>query len=105
MTQKQEQFLEVASRQEAERRFQAALDLRPLGQEEIPLEEALGRVLAEDVQAPVDVPSFDRSDFDGFAVQAADTYEADEQHPRRLLLVGQPITPGRPPQVEVRPGQ
>jgi putative molybdopterin biosynthesis protein len=105
MSQVQEQFLQVASRQEAAERFWAALDLRPLGQEEVPLEEALGRVLAEDVQAPVDVPSFDRSDFDGFAVQAADTYGADEQQPRRVLLVGQPITPGRPPQGEIRPGQ
>lgn len=101
----QEQFLEVVDRQEAERRFRAALELRPLGEEEAPLEEVLGRVLAEDVQAPVDVPSFDRSDFDGFAVQAADTYGADEEHPRRVLLVGESITPGRKPQGEVRPGQ
>ncbi|MCS7305931.1 MAG: molybdopterin biosynthesis protein [Thermoguttaceae bacterium] len=101
----QEQFLEVVDRREAERRFLAALELRPLGQEEVPLEESLGRVLAQDVQAPLDVPSFDRSDFDGFAVQAADTYGADEQHPRRLLLVGEPIKPGQKPQEEIRPGQ
>lgn len=105
MSTNQEQFLAVTGRQEAQRRFWAALELRPLEQEEVPIEEALGRVLAQEVVAPVDVPSFDRSDFDGFAVQAADTYGADEQHPRRLLVVGEPILPGRVPQQEIRPGQ
>ncbi len=105
MRQSPEEFLHVADRDEAQRRFRAAVELGPLGQEEVPLAEALGRVLAEDVPAPVDVPSFDRSDFDGFAVQAADTYGADEQSPRRLLLVGEPITPGHQPQTELRPGQ
>ena len=37
------------------------------------LGEALGRVLAEDVVAEVDVPGFDRASVDGFAVRAADT--------------------------------
>src|SRR5262249_4124006 len=68
----QEQFLDVLDRDEAERRFRAALDLRPLEAEEVPLAELLGRVLAEDVVAPVDVPSFDRSNMDGFAVRAED---------------------------------
>lgn len=101
----QEQFLEVVDRQEAERRFRAALELRPLGEEEVPLEEALGRVLAQDVLAPVDVPSFDRSDYDGFAVQAADTYGASEHSPCRLQVLPESITPGRRPQAEVQPGQ
>ena len=47
----------------------------------MPLAAALGRVLAEDVVAAVDVPSFDRSNFDGFAVRAADTYGAAEERP------------------------
>src|SRR5687767_14410361 len=54
----QEQFLQVLDRDEAERRFRAALDLTPRASERIPLADALGRVLASDVVAPVDVPSF-----------------------------------------------
>src|SRR5262252_11098286 len=82
----QQQFLDVIDRDEAERRFRAALDLRPLEEETVPLSEALGRVLADDVVAPLDVPSFDRSNVDGFAVQAADTFGASEDRPRSLRL-------------------
>jgi molybdopterin molybdotransferase len=46
---------------------------RPLGAERVPLEEAAGRVLAEDARSAVDLPPFDRSAMDGFAVRAADT--------------------------------
>src|SRR5580704_17660832 len=72
----QEQFLDVIDRDEAERRFRAVLDLRPLPGEMVLLAEALNRVLAQDVQAPIDVPSFDRSNVDGFAVRAEDTFGA-----------------------------
>ena len=50
----------------------------------ISLAEALGRVLAVDVSSNVDVPGFDRASMDGFAVNAEDTFSADEQHPVRL---------------------
>ena len=53
---RQEQFLDVIDRDEAERRFRDALDLRPLEAETVPLAAALGRVLADDVIAPLDVP-------------------------------------------------
>ena len=78
----QEQFLNVVDRDEAERRFHEVLDLSPLEAEEIPLSDALGRMLARDILAPVDVPSFDRSNVDGFAVRAEDTYGATENQPR-----------------------
>jgi putative molybdopterin biosynthesis protein len=100
----QDQFLDVIDRDEAERRFHAAIDCRPLGTETIPLEEALGRVLAEDVAAAVDVPSFDRSNFDGYAVRAADTYGAQEEKPRRLKLLEEVIPTGLVPQGHVDPG-
>src|SRR5688572_13463090 len=61
----QEQFLNVINRDEAEMRFRAALNLKPLGVEQVALHDALGRVLASDVVARVDVPSFDRSNLDG----------------------------------------
>jgi molybdopterin molybdotransferase len=46
---------------------------RPLGAERVGLEEAAGRVLAEDARSALDLPPFDRSAMDGFAVRAQDT--------------------------------
>jgi putative molybdopterin biosynthesis protein len=82
----QEQFLDVIDRDEAQRRFEKSLRQSPLGIDRVPLEQSWGRVLAEDITAAVDVPSFDRSNFDGFALQARDTYGADEEQPRLLRL-------------------
>lgn len=50
--------------------------------------DALGRVAAEDVRAPIDVPGFDRSAMDGYAVRAADTSKAKAGAPARLRIVG-----------------
>ncbi len=100
----QEQFLQVLDRDEAERRFRAALDLTPRGIEQVPLEAALGRVLAADAVAPVDVPSFDRSNVDGFAVIAADTYEASEEFPKILHLTDEVIHTGIIPSATVTRG-
>src|SRR5437763_1418525 len=101
---KQDQFLTVVDRDEAERRFRAVLDLRPLAAEPVPLGQALGRVLAVDVTAPVDVPSFDRANVDGFAVRAEDTFGATEDQPRLLALTGDVLTPGVPWTQTLRPG-
>jgi putative molybdopterin biosynthesis protein len=100
----QEQFLHVLDRDEAERRFRAAIDLAPRGVETVALEAALGRVLATDVTSPVDVPSFDRSNVDGFAVVAEDTFGASEEVPRSTLLADEVIHTGIVPTTIVRPG-
>jgi molybdopterin molybdotransferase/putative molybdopterin biosynthesis protein len=100
----QDQFLDVIDRDEAERRFHAVLDLRPLGEEVVPLNGALGRVLGQDVAAPVDVPFFDRSNVDGYAVRAADTFGALEERARRLRINDESIAAGVVPRTEVRPG-
>jgi putative molybdopterin biosynthesis protein len=101
---RQQQFLSVIDRDEAERRFRAVLDLRPLDAETVPLAGALGRVLAEDVVAPLDVPSFDRSNVDGFAVQAPDTFGASEDRPRRLRLNPESVATGTVPSHPLLPG-
>jgi molybdopterin molybdotransferase len=56
-----------------------------LAGEEVLLADALGRVLAEDVAADQDLPPFDRSAMDGYAVRAADAADA----PVTLQVVGQ----------------
>src|SRR5262249_21079938 len=91
---KQDQFLDVIDRDEAERRFRAVLDLRPLDAENVALAHALGRVLAEDIVAPLDVPGFDRSDVDGFAVRAEDTFGANEERPVLLRLNDETLPTG-----------
>ncbi len=101
---RQEQFLEVVTRDEAVARFHAHLDLSPLSRESVALGQARGRVLAKDVVAEVDVPGFDRSNVDGFAVRAEDTAGASDAAPRSLSLNPEVLTPGIEPGVPVAPG-
>ena len=93
----QEQFLTVLSREEAMARFDAALFPRAVPAELRPLAEALGFALAQDVVAPIDVPPFDRSNVDGFAVRAADLAAVAEAAPARLVLNDEVIACGVAP--------
>jgi molybdenum cofactor synthesis domain-containing protein len=56
--------------------------------EEVSLEETIGRVLAGDMVAHLNVPPFERSSMDGYAVKSKDTKGASGSTPRRLSLVG-----------------
>jgi putative molybdopterin biosynthesis protein len=101
---RQEQFLEVVSAEEARRRFTGHLDLTPLPAERVSLAAALGRVLASDLAAPIDVPPFDRANVDGFALRAADSAGAAEGAPKQIVLNAEVIACGHAPKVEVKPG-
>jgi putative molybdopterin biosynthesis protein len=101
---RQEQFLEVVSAEEARRRFESRLDLAPLPSERVALAAALGRVLAHDVIALLDVPPFDRANVDGFALRAADTVGASDGAPKQIALNAEVIACGHAPSVEVKPG-
>ncbi len=96
---RQRQFLDIVDTGEATARFHEHLALHPLGAEEVPLSRALGRVLAANVVSGVNVPGFDRTNVDGFAIHSRDSAAATEDAPRRLVLNGEVITPG------VVPGQ
>src|SRR6202021_393068 len=63
-----------------------------------------GRVLAARVVSPVDVPSFDRSNVDGFAVVAEDTFGASEEVPRCARLSNEEIHTGVIPTTVIQPG-
>ena len=93
----QDQFLTILSREEAIARFEAALLPRAVPGERRKLAEAVGCALAEDVTAPIDVPPFDRSNVDGFAVRSADLAEAGEGAPVRLILNDEVIACGTAP--------
>ncbi|MFB6134746.1 MAG: molybdopterin biosynthesis protein [Halanaeroarchaeum sp.] len=79
------------------------LDLSP-DAETVPLEEAGGRVLAERIDAEIDVPGFDRAGKDGYAVAARDTFGADETDPVELDLIGS-VHAGTAPEVTVGAGE
>jgi putative molybdopterin biosynthesis protein len=101
---RQEQFLEVVAAEEARARFTRYLDLKPMPGEPVTLKEALGRVLKTDVAAPIDVPPFDRSNVDGFAVRAADLADASDAATRRLSLNDEVLACGVVPGGSVMPG-
>ncbi|GAC1338222.1 MAG: molybdopterin biosynthesis protein [Beijerinckiaceae bacterium] len=100
----QAQFLQVLSREEATARFREALDPKPLGAEVVSLAAALGRVVADHIPAPVDVPPFDRSNVDGFALRSADVAAASENAPMSLALNGETIACGTQPRLTVGAG-
>ena len=93
----QDQFLSILSREEALLRFEAALFPRPVASELRLLSDALGCTLAQDVVAPIDVPPFDRSNVDGFAVRSADLAGAGEATPVRVKLNDEVIACGTAP--------
>ncbi|KRR26955.1 molybdopterin biosynthesis protein MoeA [Bradyrhizobium lablabi] len=93
----QDQFLTILSREDALARFEAALFPRPVPGEKRSLADALGCALAEDVTAPIDVPPFDRSNVDGFAVRSADLVAAGEASPVRVMLNDEVIACGIAP--------
>jgi molybdopterin molybdotransferase/putative molybdopterin biosynthesis protein len=100
----QEQFLTILSREEARTRFEGALFPRAIPSEARKLADALGCALAEDVVAPIDVPPFDRSNVDGFAVRSADLAAASAAAPVRLMLNDEIIACGIAPTRQVASG-
>jgi len=81
------EFRSVISIGEAEKRISSAFKLSEK-HEEVSLDKALGRVLADDIIASLDVPPFERSTMDGYALRARDTYGASEEDPKALNLKG-----------------
>lgn len=75
--------------------------IRPLRSERVELQSALGRVLAEDLFSPIDMPPYDRVAFDGYAVKASDTFGASPENPVVLRVVGNAL-PGREFEGELR---
>lgn len=62
--------------------------VRPLNPERVAILDALGRVLAEEIVSDIDIPPFDNSAMDGYAVRAADVARASAESPVRLAVTG-----------------
>jgi molybdopterin molybdotransferase len=81
-----------------------AARLEPLPAEPIELSEATGRVLAEDIIAPVAVPSFDRAAMDGYALHGQKTFGAGPYNPLEFTIIGEAL-PARPFTQPLKAGQ
>jgi molybdopterin molybdotransferase len=77
---------------------------KPIGTATLPLVECVRRVLATNIAARNDLPSFDNSSMDGFAVIASDLVDAKPASPRTLKVVAD-IPAGTSPDVTLSPGQ
>ena len=80
-------------------------NVKPIDEvEEVNLLDALGRVLAEDIISPINVPPFARAAEDGYAVRAEDTYGAGQYAPKEFKLVGE-INTGEYKEIRVGEGE
>jgi len=81
-----------------------ASDFPRVGTEEIPLTDALGRVLAQDIVSDINLPDFTRATMDGYAVRAASVFGASEANPAYLTVKGT-VRMGESPEFSIAPGE
>ena len=98
----QKEFHNIVSIKEAKKRFNSNYSLKPKI-ELVPLDKVVGRMLADNIVAPIDVPPFDRAAMDGYALKAADTFYSDEESPSTFRLVGS-ILAGENKKIELKKG-
>ncbi|MEM3577839.1 MAG: molybdopterin-binding protein [Candidatus Bathyarchaeia archaeon] len=96
-------FRRLLTFEETQQKIKEYFKPKPLGAEEVPLIEAYNRVLAENVTANLDIPPFNRSTVDGYAVRAQDTFGAEENKPVTLEICGT-VNVGEKPKMKVRKG-
>jgi molybdopterin molybdotransferase len=77
--------------------------VRPLEPEPVPVLDAMGRVLAEEIISDINIPPFDNSAMDGYAVRAADVALASPETPVQLQVIGS-VAAGYVSLEEVQPG-
>ena len=96
-------FRKLLSFDEAKQVLEQSFSANPVGIEKVSLSKAHNRVLAQDVIAPLNIPSFTRSTVDGYAVKAVNTFSASEDKPIILKFCGQ-VAIGESPNVIVKNG-
>ena len=97
-------FRRLMTFEEAKQVISKQLNLGVLGEEETPLLEAYNRVLGENVVSALDIPPFNRSTVDGYAVKAEDTFGAEENQPAKLTTRGM-VSVGEQPKIHVGKGE
>lgn len=81
----------VVAREDALKKLEGQFSIPVFAVEEISISQALGRVLSEEIISPEDLPEFNRSTMDGFAVRSADTFGATEGRAAYLAVVGDSV--------------
>jgi molybdopterin molybdotransferase len=84
-------FQKLTTVEAALQKFFAALQIKPSKKEAVPLHSALNRIIVEDIIANVDLPRFDRSAVDGYAVKSRETAGATQFKPRILQLTSKDV--------------
>ncbi len=97
-------FFHCLSLDEARTLIERTLSDSFQGCEQIPLDQAVGRIVAMDLTSKEDVPAFTRSTVDGYAVNSGDTFGAGEGIPATLEVTGE-ILMGSTTDYHLRPGQ
>jgi molybdopterin molybdotransferase len=97
-------FNSLLTPEAARARYWTHLRLKPRGIERVPLVDALDRVLAEDLVADADLPPFNRSTVDGFALRAADVATAGNGATADLRVIGK-VEMGEVLSLRVKPGE
>lgn len=97
-------MLRVVSPEETTKIIKESFSSLKMKAEQVSLTDALGRVLAQDVIARENIPDFNRSTVDGYAVRAADTFGCSESTPSQLDIIGE-ILMGESADVTLREGQ
>ena len=82
-------FKEYIRVDEAMEKFIQGIGKTDLGSETIYFQDALGRVLSDDIISPVDSPPYNKAAMDGYAVHAEDTFGASQSNPISLMVVGE----------------
>lgn len=98
------EFLELNSPEKFWQEIKSFLSDKSLETEKLSLENSLGRILAENIYSPVDLPPFSRSTVDGYAVRAADTAGASASMPTYFEIAGS-IEMGETTELKLKSGQ
>ncbi len=96
-------FRKLLSFDEAKQILRQNFSPKPVGVECVSISSAYNRVLAQDVVSTMNIPPFNRSIVDGYAVKAADTFGASEEKPVSITFCGE-VAVGESPSVVVEKG-
>lgn len=97
-------FFDVVSIEEARGRLMKAFEDYQLEREEVLILKCTDRVLAEDIHSDIDVPEFNRSTVDGYAIRSKDSHGANESIPSLFTILGE-VRMGEIPKYKVGPGE
>ncbi|MFH1327855.1 MAG: hypothetical protein ABIH76_03265 [Candidatus Bathyarchaeota archaeon] len=81
------------------------VDAKPLEDEHVLVQKSLRRILSQDIASHLNIPAYDRSWLDGYAVKSGDTKEASKDKPVMLKVVGKVFPEDYPVATQVTEGQ